>query len=428
MIESILDLPLMVMADIDGNVFEHPELRMLGATGRHHRAPRSGEIIDMPRGTDLYILPGRRPVGLNPATASPEVLHAFDGQPVFAVSAFLPPAFTSHLWTAFLRDSNAPALPLYAYTTVGWDQGREQFVTTAVRVDPDPRQDLDNYPDDGTEDVNARQAVAEHPDNRLIEHLAHCCMNYRCPAARNLFLGRYEAPLPTSRACNSRCVGCISLQEDPCIRATQDRITFRPTVEEIVEVALPHLDNVPGAVVSFGQGCEGEPLTEGKLLEGAISAIRKLTDRGTINLNTNGSRPEVMRRLFSVGLDSARISLNSAREDLYNRYFLPVDYTFKDVIRSMIIGSEMGKFVSINYFVFPGLTDEKDEIRALDRLIEEAGLDMIQWRNLNIDPDLYMDCLDWDGGDDCLGMLAVMAGIRQRHPQIRHGYFNPALK
>lgn len=421
-------LPLMVMADADGQVFEHPELRMLGAAGRHHRLPHKGEIIDIPLGTDLYTLPGRRPVGFDPASGEQKVVHSFEGNPVFAVSAFLPPAYTSHLWTAFLREEDAPVLPLYAYTSIGWDPDKEGFVTTAVRVDPDPRQDLDNFPADGTEDFNAQKAVEKHPGNRLVEHLAHCCTTYRCPAARNLFLGRYEAPLPTSRSCNSLCVGCISLQEDTHIPATQDRIAFRPTVEEILQVALPHLENVPAAVVSFGQGCEGEPLTEGDLLEESIAAMRSRTDRGTINLNTNGSRPEVMRRLFTAGLDSVRVSVNSAREDLYNRYFLPVNYNFDDVVRGMTIGSEMGKFVSINYFVFPGLTDEREEASALDSLIEKTGLDMIQWRNLNIDPNLYMDSLDWDGGDGSIGMLSVMEGIRERHPDVRHGYFNPALR
>ncbi|MCK4423827.1 MAG: hypothetical protein KAV18_07145 [Candidatus Omnitrophica bacterium] len=44
-------------------------------------------------------------------------------------------------------------------------------------------------------------------------------------------------------------------------------------------------------VVSFGQGCEGEPLLVYKTLSQAIKLIRKQTKKGTINLNTNASRP-----------------------------------------------------------------------------------------------------------------------------------------
>jgi len=346
----------MVMADEEGRIFEHPEFRMLGAEGRDHRPPRKEEVIPVPHGADFFVLPGRHPVGIDPQSGQKKVVRSFEGRTVFAVSAFLPPAFTSTLWAAFEKGLNAPVLPLYTYSSLGW-RG-DSFVTTAVRTDPDPRQDLDHFPQDGTEDQNARQAIREHPENRLIKHLAHCCISYRCPAARNLFLGRYEAPLPTSQGCNSACLGCISLQEDSCIPAAQERIDFIPTPEEIAQVAVPHLQNVPGSVVSFGQGCEGEPLTQGNLLERAIKLIREQTLSGTINLNTNGSLPQVLEKLFRAGLDSIRVSLNSAREDLYDSYFMPVNYTFGDVSKSLQLGSEMNRFVSINYFVFPGLTDD----------------------------------------------------------------------
>jgi len=426
MIPDHYSLPLMVMADSEGRVFEHPELLMMGAEGRNHRPPEKDEIIQVHHGADLFVLPGRHPVGLDPQSGQKRVVRSFEGQPVFAVSAFLPPAFTSLLWAAFARDPDTPVLPLYTYSSLGWKG--ESFVTTAIRIDQDPRQDLDHFPADGTEDRNARLAVQNHPENRLIEHLAHCCITYRCPAARNLFLGRYEAPLPTSQGCNSVCLGCISLQKNNCIQATQERIDFTPTPEEIAQVAVPHLENVPGSVVSFGQGCEGEPLTQSDLLERAIGLIREQTSSGTINLNTNGSMPHALKRLFRAGLDSIRISLNSAREDYYNSYFMPVNYTFRDVVDSLLLGSTMGRFVSINYFVFPGFTDEPEEAHALESLLRQTGVDMIQWRNLNIDPDYYMDSLNWEGTGKSIGMLALLERIRKHFPDVRFGYFNPALK
>ena len=76
---------------------------------------------------------------------------------------------------------------------------------------------------------------------------------------QELFLGRYEAPLPTSQACNARCLGCISLQSDAQLTSSQNRIAFTPSAREIAEVALTHIRRVKSAVVSFGQGCEGDP-------------------------------------------------------------------------------------------------------------------------------------------------------------------------
>ena len=62
---------------------------------------------------------------------------------------------------------------------------------------------------------------------------------------------------------------------------------YRVTAEEIAEVALFHIDNVDDPVVSFGQGCEGEPLMVADVLEEAILLIRKETSKGIINLNSN---------------------------------------------------------------------------------------------------------------------------------------------
>ncbi len=422
---SFSHLPHLVMADGKGQVFEHPLLRMAGRTGLSVRPPRPGELMPLPSGSDLYILPGRRPVGLHPESGRIQTVTAFRRQPVTAVAAFLPPAHTSFLTAAFDREEDAPALPLYAYTALGWSP--DGFAAAGVRVDPDPRQDLDHFPENNVDVRGAEATVREKPGNRLFRHLAHCCTVYRCPAARNLFLGRYEAPLPTSTVCNSRCVGCISYQENTGVPCSQDRIDFVPTPEEVAEVALWHIGRCDSAVVSFGQGCEGEPLTSWKVIEKAIRIIRDTTGEGTINLNTNARMPGALAALFDAGLDSIRVSLNSARPALYDAYFRPVNYTFEDVARSMEIAREKNRFVSMNYFVFPGIIDEVEELAAFERLARRTRPDMIQWRNLNIDPDIYIESLGWKGGS-AMGVGTFMELIRERYPKLRFGYFNPALR
>jgi hypothetical protein len=99
----------------------------------------------------------------------------------------------------------------------------------------------------------------------------------------NFFLGRWEPPLPTLPICNAACLGCISMQSEVVPPASQDRITFVPTAEEVTGVAVPHLNRAQRPAVSFGQGCEGEPLLQAKLLEQSVTKIRGKTDRGTIN-------------------------------------------------------------------------------------------------------------------------------------------------
>ncbi|NOQ45789.1 MAG: radical SAM protein, partial [Desulfobulbaceae bacterium] len=270
--------------------------------------------------------------------------------------------------------------------------------------------------------------LKESPDNRLIQHLGKCCLTYGCPAARNYFLDRWEAPLPTSPECNAACIGCISLQPSGCCSATQDRIRFVPSAGEIAEIAVPHLNNAPSPVVSFGQGCEGEPLLQTDTLEKAIRLIRAKTDKGTINLNTNASLPPAVERLAAAGLDSIRVSMNSARPECHARYFRPRGFTFNDVRRSIMVMKEKDRHVSLNYFILPGFTDDPDEFDALCALIDTCRPDLIQLRNLNIDPEYYLQVVQHQPTGIPMGILTWHKKLCHRFPLLRFGYFNPPLR
>lgn len=409
--------PALVFADQSGNIMEFEPLAMVGRSGDYFEPVDTGNVIDLPPGSQLYVLPDRHPVGLDRTTGELMVLddNPFaPGTPALAVAVFLPAAYTQTYIGAWERDANAGILPLFAYTAVGWQDG---FVTTAIRVDPSRRQDPEFF-----DHAKVREGIQvwqrDLPRNRLVKHLSHCALGYGCPAALNLFQGREEGPLPTSPGCNAACLGCISLQETCEPPSPQQRITFVPTPQEIAEVALRHIAHVSEPVVSFGQGCEGEPLLVADVIREAIRLIRAQTQKGTINLNSNASLPEKIAELAEAGLDSLRISMNSPRPETYKTYFRQ-RYAFESLKTSALEMKRRGKFVSINLFVFPGLTDAPKEALALERFIAETGVDMIQWRNLNIDPDLYLETLGQ--------RLPAGIGIRRLIEQIpiRRGYFNP---
>jgi pyruvate-formate lyase-activating enzyme len=264
------------------------------------------------------------------------------------------------------------------------------------------------------------------PANRLREHLEKCALQYGCPAGKNFFLGRYEAPLPTATHCNARCLGCLSMQKESGIPHSQDRISFTPSPDEIAQVALAHIDRVKKSVVSFGQGCEGDPLMAAEVIAPAIRLIRLRTGSGTINMNTNGSRPKILERLFEVGLDSVRISMNSVREQCYHAYFRPRSYRFADVLKSIEAALERKKFVAVNYLNCPGFTDTPQEVEALTRFLNTHPIHMIQWRNLNYDPIRYwkkMNAVGTHGKP--LGMDILINRIRTQFPKLKFGYFNP---
>jgi pyruvate-formate lyase-activating enzyme len=413
----------LVAADEAGNIFDIPGVSAAGRSGDAMVPLQRSECIPLPKGSELFRLPGREPLGFDDATGEP--VQVGDGE-VSAAAAFLAPAHTQFQLAAYETLPGAPRLPLFAYTAVGWHRGR--FYVPAVRVDPDRRQDVDLFPTARLRE-RARRLKKRFVRNRLWQHLIDCALCSGCPAARNLVLGRWEAPLPTSRTCNARCIGCLSLQPPgSACPATQERIAFTPTVGEILEIAVPHLEKAPRAVVSFGQGCEGEPLTNAGLLAEAIGAMRRRTERGTINLNTNAGSPEKIERLFAAGLDSIRVSLNSARREVYGAYFRPRGYGLDDVIESLRIARRLGRFASINYFVFPGLTDDIEEFRAFDGLLSAVAPDLIQWRNMNLDPDWYWEAVGPFSSGKYIGVREVMAQLKKKYPALRHGYYNPPLR
>jgi pyruvate-formate lyase-activating enzyme len=412
----------LLVADPAGRIYDHPELRLAGERGGGPEPIGAREWLPLPRGSDLFALPGRAPVGLRGRT--PVVVDDWLGGEARAVAAFLAPAHTACHHAAFVRRAGAPALPTFAYSAVGFADGR--YWTSAFRADPDPRQDPWRFREERIRaGIAARRG--ELPRNRVARQLEKCALVYGCRAAQNFFLGRHEAPLPSSSACNAQCVGCISLQPDGAFRASHDRLARPPGGAELAAVALSHLGRVREGVVSFGQGCEGEPLLFGSALVDAVRRIRAETRRGTVHLNTNASKPEVVRALCDAGLDSIRVSLNSAREAAYEAYYQPRGYRFADVRESLRAAVGAGAHASLNLLCFPGLTDTEPELEALAALVEDTGLHMVQLRNLNIDPDLYRASLPPGLLGRGRGMRWLRAALARRCRGLRFGYFNPAL-
>jgi len=417
----------LIYADKSGQIYDHPYLEMAGSSGGKYRRVEADFLIPLPAGSELFLLPDRIPVGYDRNKRRFDRLLEDPYNPnhkVHAVAAFMAPAHTQILTAAYESKSDAPVLPLFSYTAVGWKEG--QFVAAGVRIDPLVRQDIDQFDLDVLQ-KKAKTALNTQRHNRLIQHLSTCALTYGCPAAKNYFLGRWEAPLPTSPQCNASCIGCISQQENSPVCAPQERIGFVPEPEEICEVAASHLEKAEEPLVSFGQGCEGEPLLQGKTLAEAIKLIRRRTRAGTINLNTNGSQPQTINRLQRSGLDSIRVSLNSIREHYYRNYYRPKGYGLAEVQASLREMKSKGGFVSVNLLSLPGLTDEHDEVEALIRLIDDTDIDLIQMRNLNIDPEWYLQKIGYRPTGRSMGMLQMMEKIAEAHPQVKLGYFNPCI-
>ena len=415
-----------VVANPIGEIFELKGYAAVGMAGPLLVPLTLDETIDIPYGGELMFLPQREPVLYNIRKNRLETLKEnpySPGEAIFPVAAFNSPGYVITYVCSYKERKDAFHLPLFSYGAVGWHKGK--FRSAVIRVDKEKRQDLRLMKREKVI-AGVHKMRKKMPHNRLRAHLEKCALVYGCLAGKNFFLGRYEAPLPTSRYCNARCLGCISLQQDDMVPCSQERIAFTPSPEEIAEIALEHINNVQRAVVSFGQGCEGDPLLAAEVIEPAILMIRSETRCGTININTNGSKPDTLKLLFEAGLDSVRISINSFRKKCYDAYFRPSGYSLADVERSADVAVNKGKFLSINYLNSPGFTDTPEEMEAFISFIKHHPIHMIQWRNLNFDPLRYWK--EMYAVSKCgrpLGMKNVMDMLQNLFPNLKYGYFNP---
>src|SRR5687768_13464276 len=101
--------PRAVVADQDGRIFDHPYLALLAWDGDSWRQPLPDELITLPKGSDLFVLPGRKPYAVDPDLDEPvEVLGDAETGPLQAVAAFVAPAYLRLLHPAFDTQEGAP--------------------------------------------------------------------------------------------------------------------------------------------------------------------------------------------------------------------------------------------------------------------------------------------------------------------------------
>jgi pyruvate-formate lyase-activating enzyme len=405
----------LVYADEKGQVFDHPELIGIGRAGDMLTELFDEELIPLPEGATLVSLPGTRAIGIDPESGEMQALET----PYTAVGALLPQGFTRLNIPAYMKLDKATAFPLFGYTAVVWKN--DSFYVAAAQTDDTFRWNPINCDPDQLE-LDVKRLTEQYPENRLYDHLSHCALGYECLTASNTFLQRWEGAVPVSMTCNAGCFGCISEQpEDSEFPSPQTRMAFKPTVDEIVQVMLEHLRH-DDSIISFGQGCEGEPSTQAKLIIEAIKQVRGVTSKGYININTNAGLTDHIRGIVDAGLDLMRVSTISALDDHYNAYYRPRAYTLRNVEKSLRYAVDQGVYGSINYLVFPGVTDREEEIEAMIEFARRTGLKLIQMRNLNIDPERYLALIPKAKGE-LLGMKQTIEILREELPGVEIGSF-----
>ncbi|KEQ23661.1 radical SAM protein [Paenibacillus tyrfis] len=405
----------LVYADRDGNLFDHPEYTGLGRSGELVTEMMENELIPLPEGATLVSLPDTRPIGVHKRTGEMKVVPG----DFSAVGALLPQSFTRLLLPGYVKADQSKVLPLFGYTAVVWKDGG--FYVAAEACDDPERWNPRNCDPDELE-LGVKRILGDYKDNRLFQHLSNCALGYECLTASNTFLNRWEGAVPVSFSCNAGCFGCISEQpDDSGFPAPQTRMNFKPSTEEVVQVMLEHL-KTPESIISFGQGCEGEPSTQAKTIIEAIREVRSRTDLGFININTNAGLTDHIRGIVDAGLDLMRVSTISALDDHYNAYYKPRGYTLRNVEKSLRYAADKGVATSINYLIFPGVTDREEEIEAMIEFARRTDLKLIQLRNLNIDPESYLSLIPEARGER-YGMKQMLEIFREELPDVVLGSY-----
>jgi pyruvate-formate lyase-activating enzyme len=416
--------PYVLYSTTSGEVGENTRLTALDLSGE----PLSPtELIPLPEGATLAMLPDRLAAGLD-SDGNRRIMPATRG---WAMAALLPIGYTRLRLPAYETTESTSSLPFFGYTAIAGYRGR---ICVAARRTDKPERWLSRQFDPVRLERLVKARLDAEPESRILRQHAHCALDYQCPTASNLFFGRWEGAIAVSAGCNARCIGCISKQEEEQLVSPQDRLMFRPTVEEVVEVATRHLNTSPDAIISFGQGCEGEPLLQARLIEKSIEAIRQRTSSGVININTNASSPRALARLYAAGLDMLRASTISARPDTYAAYYRPIGYSLQEVKQSLRLARDAGVFSSINLLCYPGLTDAESEVTALLEFLRETEVRMVQLRNLTIDPEVLRDRMppQFRPGSPALGpLLGMHTLIKMLHhemPDLVVGNFSRAVR
>jgi pyruvate-formate lyase-activating enzyme len=394
----------LLYASHDGQLRVHRRLQAAARSGWDVGA--ADRLIPMPAGATLMHLPGRRPLGRSESDAIVEVDDP-DGD-ALAVAAVLPPGYLRTWLPAYVEDAGAPVLPLYGYAAVASIDGEPH-----VAALPTDRWDAWNphAADRQYIDKAIRAARRALPDSRLIQHLERCATEYRCLTAQNVFLRRGEGAIPVSPAW----------------------LAFAPVATEIAELAGWHLsaaDSLPLVgraregvenFVSFGQGCEGEPLTRGAALVEATRRIHAAIPSATIHINTNGSRPGVLRRLVAAGLNSVRLSIFSLDDARFRAYYRPIGYDLAQVAECADVVAASGGQVTINLLTFPGISDAPGEIDRLVDFVHRHGVHQVQLRSLNVDPHWLLSRIP--ERTQGIGMRRFVRELRQRCPRLELGNF-----
>jgi len=374
-----------------------------GATGLDGSTPTPLEhAVPLPPGALLVPLADRAAVGID-RRGLPRSL----GAARWAVAALLPTGHVrTHLPAVDAAAGAAPLEPL-AYAAVAAD-GQGELVVAAIAIG--------DAPPEATEAGAAiTRRLGTEPSNRLLRQLARCAREYRCPAARDAFLGQRECPRPLGAPANDESAPLVAL------RRRDERAPLLPaaltvSAGDAAAVAVAHLRG-GGAGVSFGHACEGDPLGLVRDVIDATTRIKREVARGPVVVRTSGGSATAIGRLSEAGVDRIAVRLASADGPTYERVHRPIGFRWSDVRAGLREAARRKLAITIELLMLPGLTDRTPVIDALFSVLAElpAGTEL-RLADLAADPYALLAAMP---ADEAIGIATFIDRLRTDASHLR---------
>ncbi len=373
----------LLLVSEEGEFFEHPKLEPL-PTRAGERLPADLGGPDLfrasPSGSERVVLRGHRPIGWDPERQRRVRLTKIERkgreQDVWAVGATLPPDWLCLRAPSSEGEPDIPDAHLPAYCEVA---AREDAVLVAASNLRTSCGDALAY---DTPDLFSRvqRRLAATPGNRVLRRLAHCALEYSCRMAQNFFYRRGEVFLSVSGGCDAERRRCTAFHPPQNGGSVNDSSRATSRVEDLVDVGAEHLREARSGTVTFGLGAGGDQRLSYERIKRSILMLRAHAPDARLNLDTQAGVPSLIGRLFTAGLSSVRIGLNSAVRQHYERCYGSTGATFENLRSTLGVARGKGGRIFLGLEVVPGLSDQPSELEALLRLIAEFDVEGVQLR------------------------------------------------
>ena len=117
-----------------------------------------------------------------------------------------------------------------------------------------------------------------------------------------------------------------------------------------------------------------------------------------------------------------RVSIISAIDKSYDTYYKAA-YKLANVKESIKYALNKNVYVSLNMLYFPGFNDRAEELDGWLKFFDELPVHMIQVRNLNIDPDIFLTAMPPQNGE-IIGTKNFLQNIKSRFSNLQIGSFS----